>query len=87
MREYRKPMVSTEKSFESNALACGKTPVPPNGSKHWAGAYDTITGHLGPGFGTAESATGAGGVGFGPGDESESYFYYGLCTNWITLSS
>lgn len=54
---------------------------------HMWSAYDTISGHLGPGFGYDESLTGSGGVGFGPGGTTQSYGYYGLCTNWITLSS
>jgi hypothetical protein len=51
-------------------------------------AYDTFTGHLGSGFGTSSSVSpGQAGVGFGPGGTSASYWYGGLCGNWVTLAS
>lgn len=84
-REYVKPEILSEKSFETSALSCGKLPDPPPGSWHFASAYDTFTGHFGPG--RTESASGSAGVGFGPGGTSQSYGYSGLCTNWITYNS
>ncbi len=87
MKKYVKPVVLSEKFMETSALACGKTPVPPPGSRHWNTTYETFTGHLGIGFGTEQSVSGQGGVGFGPGSTSFSYGYSGLCTNWVTLAS
>lgn len=84
---YSKPRISSRRSFESSALACGKTTDPPPGSWHTGAAYDTFTGHFGGGFGGDESLTGSAGVGFGPGGTSGSGDYSGLCGNWITYSS
>ncbi len=84
MKIYRKPAVSTEKSFETNALACGKTTDPPPGSWH-SSIYDTWTGHLGPGFGVSESESGTISAGWIAG--STSYPYSGLCSNWISFHS
>ncbi len=50
-------------------------------------AYDTFSGHFGPGFGGSESISGSAGIGFGPGGTSSSYYYDGLCGNWITFTS
>lgn len=86
-RDYVTPQIRTEKCFETSALACAKTTDSPPGSWHSGHAYDTWTGHLGPGFGTRESLTGSAGVGFGPGGTSGSYYYGGLCNNWVTYSS
>jgi len=85
-REYVRPMIVSEKSFETSALACGKTVVPPPGSWHFQNWYDTFTGHFGAGLGASESASGAVGVG-GIGDTSQSYNYEGLCANWVTYVS
>ena len=88
MKKYSKPTIFTEKSFETSALACGKTATPPAGSWHTGAAYDTFTGHLGPGMGANSSVSpGQAGVGFGPGGTSASYVYSGLCGNWVTLAS
>jgi len=88
MREkYATPRISTEKSFDTSALACGKIPDPPPGSYHWESAYDTFVGHFGPRMGASQSVSGSRGVGFGPGATSQSYSYSGLCLNWITYSS
>ncbi len=87
MKKYRKPAITSDKFFETSALACGKTATPPSGSHHFAGGYDTFTGHLGVGFGTQESITGQGGVGLGAGGTSSSYWIGGLCTNWVSLAS
>jgi len=89
-RKYRQPRINTEQSFETSALACAKTPGdPPPGSWHFGSAFDTFTGHFGPGFGDDESLSGSAGIGFGPGGTSASggYGAYGQCTNWITYSS
>lgn len=74
-RDYAAPTIMSEKSFETSALACGKTTDPPAGSYHFTGAYDTWTGHYGPGMGGSESASGSIGIGFGPGGTSLSYWY------------
>jgi len=84
---YRKPGIVTEKSFETTALACGKTSSGDTGSRHFASAYDTFTGHFGGGFGGSESVSGSAGVGFGPGGTSQSYGYSGLCGTWVQMSS
>ena len=84
-KNYRAPTICTEQSFETSALACGKTPTPPSGSHHFYAAYDTFTGHLGP-F-VADSAIGSVGVGFGPGGTSQSGDYAGLCLNFVTLNT
>jgi hypothetical protein len=83
---YGAPRIQSEKSFETSALACGKTVVPPAGSRHFQNWYDTFTGHFGGGLGASESVSGAVGVG-GIGDTSQSYHYAGLCTNWVTYVS
>ncbi len=83
---YSKPRIATEKTFETSALACGKTTDPPPGSWHMGSAYDTFTGHFGGGF-TNSSVSGSAGIGFGPGGTSGSYGYSGQCGNWITYSS
>ena len=86
-KKYRHPRSWTENSFDTTALACGKTPVPPPGSHHFVSSYDTFTGHLGPAMGTESSVNpGQVGIGFGPAS-SMSYGYHGLCMNWVTLSS
>ena len=87
MKKYSKPVIVTEKSFETSALACAKTPCPPPGSWHMGSAYDTFTGHFGGGFGGSESVSGSAGIGFGPGGTSQSYVYSGMCGNWVTYSS
>ena len=84
---YGKPVILTQQSFETSALACGKTSAGDPGSRHFAGAYDTFTGHFGPGRGASESLSGSAGVGFGPGGTSGSYIYSGLCGNWVQMSS
>jgi hypothetical protein len=84
---YSKPVIKSEKSFETSALACGKTTSPPPGSWHTGSAYDTFTGHFGSGFGGSASVSGSAGIGFGPGGTSGSYVYSGMCGNWITYSS
>jgi hypothetical protein len=84
---YGKPVILTQQSFETSALACGKTSSGDPGSRHFASAYDTFTGHFGPGRGASESASGQAGVGFGPGGTSGSYNYAGLCGNWVQMSS
>jgi hypothetical protein len=86
-KPYCRPVISSETCFESSALACGKTSQPPPGSWHTGSAYDTFTGHFGPGFGNKESASGSVGVGFGPGGTSVSYPYTGLCGNWVSFTS
>jgi hypothetical protein len=82
---YDKPVIQTEQTFETSALACGKTDAGDPGSRHFASAYDTFTGHFGPG--RTESVSGSAGVGFGPGGTSQSYNYSGLCGNWVQMSS
>jgi hypothetical protein len=84
-RSYGSPSITSEDGFETSALACAKTAHPPPGSHHFYSAYDTFTGHLGPGFWPNESLTGSGGVGFG--GTSNSYAYAALCVNWITLAT
>jgi hypothetical protein len=87
MKRYAKPSLQTEQCFETTALACAKTFTPPAGSHHMSSAYDTFTGHLGPGFGTNSSVISSAGVGFGPGGTSASYGYAGLCGNWVSLGT
>ena len=82
---YRPPVILSEKTFETSALACGKSPYADPGSWHFTSAYDTFTGHFGPGMG-AGSTSGQLGVGFGPGGTSSSYSYSGLCSNWVGLA-
>lgn len=86
-KTYVSPRIVTQKSFETSALSCAKTPDHPPGSWHFSSAYDTFTGHLGGGFGGSESISGTTGIGFGPGGTSQSYSYAGLCGNWVTFSS
>ncbi len=84
---YEKPVIQTQRSFETSALACGKTSSGDPGSHHMGSAYDTFTGHMGSGFGGSESISGSAGIGFGPGGTSSSYNYAGMCGNWIQMSS
>ena len=84
---YSKPVIKSEKSFETSALACAKTTDPPPGSWHTGSAYDTFTGHFGPGMGGNESNSGQAGIGFGPGGTSGSYAYSGLCGNRVQMLS
>ncbi len=86
-KEYAAPWIHTEKSFETSALACGKTSDPPPGSWHFTGAYDTFTGHYGSGMGGSESVSGTIALGWGPGGTSNSYGYSGLCSNWVVYLS
>ncbi len=86
-RDYAAPRIVTEQSFETNALACGKTNDPPVGSWHFSSAYDTFTGHRSWGFGGSQSVSGTTGIGYGTGGTSASYAYSGLCSNWITWHS
>jgi hypothetical protein len=86
-REYGTPHCITDKCFETSALMCGYTADPPPGSFHFAHAYDTFTGHFGPGFGASESFSGQAGVGFGPGGTTMSYGMTGLCGNWVMFAS
>jgi hypothetical protein len=86
-RLYLSPSIVSDHAFTGWALACGKFPDPPPGSYHFYSAYDTFTGHLGPGFGASASQTGSAGVGFGPGGTSMSYMWSGLCMNWVTLAT
>ena len=88
MKKYSKPTIFTEKSFETSALACGKTATPPAGSHNFSSAYDTFTGHLGAAMGASSSVSpGSAGIGFGPGGTSSSYAFGGTCGNWVTLAS
>jgi len=88
MREYAAPQIRTERCYEASALACAKLPGTTNpGSWHTGSAFDTFTGHSGPGFGTSESNSGSAGIGYGPGGTSRSYFYIGLCEYWIMWGS
>ena len=86
-RQYAKPIVTTEKCFETSALSCAKTSVPPYGSWHFGSAYDTFTGHFGPGVGANASMTGSTGIGYGPGGTTLSYYYDGMCSNWVMFNS
>ncbi len=86
---YRSPQILSEECFETSALGCAKViSGGTTGSWHFSSAYDTFTGHFGPGFGsTMESSSGATGIGFGPGGTSQSYYHYGLCENWVVFVS
>jgi hypothetical protein len=86
-KQYLRPQILSEKSFETDALACGKSTNPPPGSWHLGSAYDTFTGHFGDGFGGSESISGSAGVGYGPGGSSMSYPYQGLCGTWVLYSN
>ena len=86
-KAYAPPALVSDQAFTGWALACGKFATPPAGSHHFYSAYDTFTGHLGPGFGASASQTGSAGVGFGPGGTSQSYAISGLCINWVTLAT
>ncbi len=95
MKKYSAPTILSAASFETSALRCAKvsstysgTYPPPAGSHHFTSAYDTFTGHLGPGFGADSSMSpDQRGVGWGPGGTSQSYGYVGLCNTWVLLSS
>ena len=86
-KAYSAPAIFSDRNFETDALSCAKTPTPPPGSHHFYSAYDTWTGHLGPGFSASASQVGSAGVGFGPGGTSQVYGYSGLCVNWVTLNT
>ncbi len=85
MKRYSRPSILSETCFETSALSCGKMATPMAGSHHFASAYDTVTGHLGPGFGASESVSPAQvGIGFGPGGTSMSASWGILCGTWVT---
>jgi hypothetical protein len=86
-KTYHRPRIVSEQRFETSALACAKTSPPPPGHWHFGSAYDTFTGHLAGGFGGSESITGSAGIGYGPGGTSASYYYAGMCGNWVTFAS
>ena len=46
-KEYKRPRIFSEKTFETYTLGCAKTVLPPPGSHHLTAAYDTFTGHTG----------------------------------------
>lgn len=85
-RHYHAPGISTDRCYETSALACGKTGDPPPGSFHF-GQGINLTGHLGPGFGGSESVSGTAIVSTSPGLFSQSYSYSGLCLNFVTWQS
>jgi hypothetical protein len=86
-KDYATPRISSEKSFETSALACAKYPdTEPPGSWHMSSAYDTFTGHMGSGFGGSESVSGSAGIGFGPGGTTQSYAFIGMCGTWISYA-
>ena len=91
-KRYATPCIVSEQCLKTNVLACAKGPSPPPGSHHFYSAYDTFTGHFGPGIteelhGVGASATGSVGIGFGPGGTSLIYGYSGMCLNWVTMVS
>ena len=86
-KKYNAPVIVTESVFETSALSCAKQSASTPGSWHFGSAYDTFTGHFGPGRGGSESNSGSAGAGFGPGGTSQSYHYAGLCGNWVQFSS
>ncbi len=83
---YRSPTIDSHRSYETSALACGKTSSPPPGSFHFAHGLN-LTGHMGPGFGGSESYSGTAIVSTSPGLFSQSYSYSGLCLNWVSWQS
>jgi len=85
-RAYQPPVIESARSYETSALACGKTNDPPPGSFHFS-QYLAMTGHFGPGFGPDESVSGTAMTGTSPMMASQSYSYAGLCTNWVTWQS
>jgi hypothetical protein len=90
---YRAPHLFTEKSFETSALGCAKTAVPPPGSHHLTAAYDTFTGHTGTWLGayptfftiTANASTGVGYA--GNACTSASLDYATACIGVTTIHS
>lgn len=87
-KTYSTPLISSESTLETTALACAKTTDSAPWSWHWSSAYDTFTGHFGGGFGGSESRSGSAGIGWGPGGTSHSTTYVeGMCLNWVTYSS
>jgi hypothetical protein len=84
-RSYARPTIVSEDAFEASALACGKTNPPPPGSYHFTFQGGVFTGHFGPGFGAQESMTGT--VGPQTPASSSSYYYAGLCINWVSLAT
>ena len=86
-KKYDPPTILSETTFETSALSCAKQSAATPGSWHFGSAYDTFTGHFGPGRGASESVSGSAGVGFGPGGTSNSYGYAGLCGNWVQMTS
>ena len=85
-RAYRPPSSSSEKCYETSALACGKTSDPPPGSYHFRPQI-FLAGHWGPGMGAYESTSGTFMSGTSPMMESQSYSYAGLCSNWVSWQS
>jgi hypothetical protein len=86
-KPYAPPSIVSDKNLEIDALGSARTASPDPRSRHFYAAYDTWTGHLGPGFGVSASQVGSAGVGFGPGGTSQVYGYSGLRVNWVSLNT
>ncbi len=84
-KSYGPPTIMSEDAFEAAALACGKTNPPPPGSFHFTSQVLGFTGHLGPGTGMYESESGT--LWVQTPTSSFSYYYAGLCINWVTLAT
>jgi len=91
-KAYRKPHIFSEKSFETSALGCAKTQIPPTGSHHLTAAYDTFTGHTGTWLGaypsvftvTANTTTG---IGYSTGCTSQYMDYSTACVGITSINS
>jgi hypothetical protein len=90
---YRGPHIFTEESFETSALGCAKTTVPPAGSHHLTAPFDVFSGHTGTWLGsyptfftvTANSTTG---VGYSGACDTSTYMDYAtLCVGVTSIHS
>ena len=90
-KEYKRPSIFSEKTFETYSLSCGKTSIPPAGSHHLTGAFDTFNGHTGTWLGayptfftvTANTTTG---IGYNTGCTSQWLDYSSMCVGITSIS-
>jgi hypothetical protein len=89
---YRRPIIFSEKAWETSALTCGLYSLPPAGSHHMTSAYDTFKGHTGSWLGsyptyftvTANTTTG---TGYGTGCTSQYLDYTTACVGITSIMS
>ena len=86
-KKFGKPMILTEKSFESSPLACGKNHRQSFETRHRTSAFDTFQIILNQPASEIDSGEASIEIGFGGGGTPGPYAYFGLCGEWVTFTS